>query len=259
MATDASMLRTRQVLASPRRVELLELLRRVQAPMTVREAADALALHPNTARLHLDQLVEVGLVEQVSDRRGAPGRPRALYTATRRAPLDVERAGSEGDYRALATVLARGLAATQDPAGAALAAGEGWVEAMADHDWPARPATSEVAAAELTSILDRLGFEPETDLAAGTVLLRRCPFADVARANPSVVCGVHLGMVRRTLERLDSPLHATRLEPFVSDDPLTCRLSLAVADPATAASTTPLPVLGKKPSASRTHAEPLRI
>jgi predicted ArsR family transcriptional regulator len=251
MVTDESMLRTRQVLASPRRVELLDYLTQATAPVTVLQAAEALGLHPNTARLHLEQLVEVGLVEQVSERRAEPGRPRALYTATRRPPADEPRGRGEDDYRALATVLARGLAATDDPAAAALAAGEGWIEALAEHEWPARPTTPEVAAAELESLLDELGFAPETDLDHGTVMLRRCPFADVARTNPSVVCGVHLGMVRRTLERLDSPLRATSLEPFVTDAPLTCRITLTRVDPATPEEAIPLPVLGKKPVAPR--------
>jgi predicted ArsR family transcriptional regulator len=251
MVTDESMLRTRQVLGSPRRVELLDHLTRAAGPVTVLEAAEALGLHPNTARLHLEQLVEVGLVEQVSERRSEPGRPRALYTATRRTPADETRARGEDDYRALAAVLARGLAATDDPAGAALAAGEGWIEALADHPWPARPATAEVAATELGSLLDQLGFAPEMDLEHSTVLLRHCPFADVARTDPAVVCGVHLGMVRRTLERLDSPLRATRLEPFLTDEPITCRITLTSVDPALPASAIPLPVLGKKPVASR--------
>lgn len=250
MTTDELMLRTRQVLASPRRVELLKYLRRVDGPVTVLEASEALGLHPNTARLHLDQLVEVGLVEQVSERRSEPGRPRTLYSATQGRPVDEAIDRGEDDYRALATVLAQGLAATGDPAGAALAAGEGWIEALADHDWPARPATVEVAAAELESLLAQLGFEPEMDLANDTVMLRHCPFAEVARTNPSVVCGVHLGMVRRTLERLDSPLRATRLEPFVTDDPLTCRITLARVDPSLPPSAIPLPVLGVKSRSS---------
>lgn len=244
-ATDEQMLRTRQVLASPRRVEILEFLRGCPTPVSVLEVAEAVGLHANTARIHLEQLVEVGLVRQDTERRAEPGRPRTLYAATSRAPADETRseAGVE-DYRALAAVLARGLAATADPAAAALAAGEGWVETLADHEWPARPASTEVAAAELERILDRLGFEPEMDLEHGSVLLHRCPFADVARANPSVVCGVHLGMVRRTLDRLDSPLRATRLEPFVDDDPITCRLSLTTVEPGPEASVRALPVLG---------------
>lgn len=249
-ATDEQMLRTRQVLASPRRVEILDLLRGSPAPVSVLDVAAAVGLHPNTARIHLEQLVEVGLVEQVTERRVEPGRPRTLYSATSRAPVDEPRSdGGVEDYRVLASVLASGLAATADPAAAALAAGAGWVEALADHEWPARPASAEVAAAELERLLGQLGFEPEMDLDHGSVLLHRCPFADVARANPAVVCGVHLGMVRRTLDRLDSPLRATGLEPFVGDDPITCRLSLTTVEPGPDAPAIPLPVLAARPRA----------
>ncbi len=247
MPTDESMLRTRQVLASPRRVELLEHLRSTDRPMTVMQAAEALGLHPNTARIHLDQLVEVGLVEATQEKRTDPGRPRTLYRATDRTAHDERSDGDAADYRALATVLAAGLAATDDPAGAALAAGEGWVEAMAEHDWPARPTTTEIAAAELESLLDELGFDPELDLEHRTMLLRRCPFAGIARENAAVVCGVHLGMVRRALDRLDSPLRATRLEPFVEDDPLLCRITFTTVDPGTPSSAYPLPLLGAPP------------
>ena len=243
MAPETSMLRTRQVLGSPRRVELLAHLRRINVPVTVQEAADVLGLHPNTARIHLEQLLEVGLVEVMTERRREPGRPRALFRATKRTPADIERTSGENDYRVLASVLAQGLAATSDPAGAALAAGSSWIEALGEHEWPARPATVEVAAAELTLLLDRLGFEPDMDLAAGELTLRRCPFADVARANSEVVCGVHLGMVQRALDRLDSPLRAERIEPFVSDDPLVCRIMLITDDLGTSHSMIRLPVL----------------
>ena len=79
-------------------------------------------------------------------------------------------------------------------------------------------------------ILDDLGFEPEPDPAADPdrILLHRCPFAEVARENRSVICGIHLGMLKATFERLDTSLEVTGLDSFVTDDPLLCIVRLAI-------------------------------
>jgi hypothetical protein len=43
----------------------------------------------------------------------------------------------------------------------------------------------------------------------------------------AVVGGVHLGMLKATVERLGSPLDVAGLEPFVRDDPTECIVKLA--------------------------------
>jgi predicted ArsR family transcriptional regulator len=209
--------RTHQVLAAPRRAELLALLRASSEPLAVVEAAAAVGLHTNTTRLHLDQLVQVGLAERVTEQRTSPGRPRTLYRAAAQPPEP-----DDDSYRALAGVLADGLAATTDPSRAAVEAGERWARALDE-----RPAgKQQPVASELQQLLDELGFEPEVDLPHGLIRLHRCPFAEVARSNRTVVCGVHLGMLRATLRRLGADAAHVQLESFVTDDPLLCLVHL---------------------------------
>lgn len=217
-ADDAST-RTHQVLAAPRRAELLALLRASAEPLAVVEAAEAVGLHTNTTRLHLDQLVQVGLAERVTEQRSSPGRPRTLYRAAAQPPEP-----DDDSYRALAGVLAEGLAATKDPARAAVKAGERWARALDER--PAPTGQRQPLATELEQLLDELGFEPEVDLPHGLIRLHRCPFAEVARSNRTVVCGVHLGMLQATLRRLGAKSDQVQLESFVTEEPLLCLVHL---------------------------------
>ena len=59
-------------------------------------------------------------------------------------------------------------------------------------------------------------------LSEGRILLRRCAFGDVAKGARTVVCGIHLGLLKATLERLNGPIEVTGLHPFVEDDALLC-------------------------------------
>src|SRR5680860_116471 len=70
-----------RVLAGVSRVQVLEVLRAQTAPLAVVVVADRVGLHPNTVRLHLDQLVEAGLVAREPEPRDRPGRPRLVYVA----------------------------------------------------------------------------------------------------------------------------------------------------------------------------------
>ena len=60
---------------------MLDLLRAAGSPVGVREIADQTGLHPNTARFHLDALVDAGLATRASKERTTPGRPSMAYQA----------------------------------------------------------------------------------------------------------------------------------------------------------------------------------
>lgn len=214
---------THRVLGSESRVQLLEMLRTVGHPVTVGRAADAVGLHTNTARFHLDLLVSVGLAERVAEQRTRPGRPKVLYRAT---PVTEASPVGGDDYRMLAAVLADGMAATSDPARAAIAAGERWAQAI-ERRTPKLPAGPATAADELSGLLAELGFEPELDVEHAQIRLHRCPFEQIARGNRTVVCGVHLGMLRASLPRLGAAGVEVDLEPLVSEEPLLCLVHLA--------------------------------
>ncbi len=219
-----------RALAGRSRHALLTALVEAGRPMDVDEAAGAVGLHRNTVRVQLDVLSQAGLIRRSADKRGTRGRPRVLYAATSGGAdhLAAERTQASGaSYRELARLLAVQLTELGDAQGAALRAGRRWAAAMDERPLPAEPLSETEAIEVLTEILERLGFEPEPDREGGRVLLHHCPFAEVARESRAVVCGIHLGMITATTERLDAPLSVAGLDPFVADDPLLCVVRLA--------------------------------
>lgn len=199
-----------RLLASRTRSKLIETLRVADRPLGVTELADAVGLHSNTVREQLTALVDAGLVRSETAATSGRGRPSLRYSI--RPGLD------PGEpYRALARALADQLAQGSDPAGAALQAGERWGRSLVGS--PAEAPTGEGAVAELIDLLDDAGFGPETPTAgSGSIPLRRCPFDPLARPDPTIVCGVHLGLMRGAMAKLGGPVTVDRLEPFVTPD-----------------------------------------
>jgi predicted ArsR family transcriptional regulator len=198
-----------RVLAGISRSRLFTVLGRSARPMGVRELADAVGLHPNTVRQHLDQLVEAGLAVRDTAPPIGRGRPALRYAA--------EPGSDEQDpaaYRALAGVLAEQVALLPDGVGAARKAGERWGRALAHEVTDTAPATNAIG--RLVELLDAAGFAPEAPVAdGGPIRLRHCPFGTLVREHGEVVCGVHLGLMRGVLRELDAPFDTLRLEPFV--------------------------------------------
>jgi predicted ArsR family transcriptional regulator len=228
-----------RALAGRSRHALLVALIAAGRAVDVDEAASAVGLHRNTARVQLDVLCSAGLLQRSVDKRGTRGRPRVVYAAT---PAGVELLLEEGaqasnaGYRKLAALLAGQLAEAGDARNAALRAGRRWAAALDEMPLPTRPLSEAEAVAVLTGLLDRLGFGPEPDHPGSRLLLRQCPFAEVARENRAIVCGVHLGMITAVAELLDAPLAVTGLDPFVADDPLLCVVRLSIGAEARSAS-----------------------
>ncbi|CAM2986791.1 helix-turn-helix domain-containing protein [Saccharomonospora xinjiangensis] len=212
------------------RARVLELLRVAGAPLAVREVAERAGLHLNTARFHLDGLVEAGLAERRAEDRQRPGRPRVVYAAVATEP-----AGPRS-YRLLATMLSTLVDhAVPDPRGAALAAGEQWGRYLAERPAPFERIGTEAAIRRLTAVLAELGFTTgEVDERAhGTLPLRHCPFREIAESHTDVVCSLHLGLMRGVLSEVGAPVTAERLEPFV--EPSLCVAHLAARDSSAAA------------------------
>jgi hypothetical protein len=72
--------------------------------------------------------------------------------------------------------------------------------------------------------MDDLGFRPVAD--ERRIILRRCPFGDLAKEQRQVICGVHLGILKQTFESLDAPVTVDRLDSLVQEDPLLCVVHL---------------------------------
>jgi predicted ArsR family transcriptional regulator len=198
-------------------------LQRFGRPVTVGEMAQQIGLHSNTARFHLDALVEAGVADRANENRDRPGRPRALYIARADAPSDGRRS-----YRLLAEILTSSLAAQlPQPAKAAVKAGAAWGKYLADKPAPFQRINAAVATEQLVSVLDDIGFAPEavTTTRKRRVLLHRCPFLEVAESHQDVICSIHLGLMRGLLAELGAPIQADRLDPFV--EPSLCVVHLS--------------------------------
>ena len=65
------------------RARVLDLVRAAGSALGVQEVADRTGLHPNTARFHLDGLVEAGLATREPQPRAAPGRRSSQITTIR--------------------------------------------------------------------------------------------------------------------------------------------------------------------------------
>ena len=192
---------TGRTLASARRLAILRFLRERGEPALVTEVARATGLHPNTAREHLDRLVQARFVGRDAEHRGTAGRPRLRYRLLRRP------AAATADQRFRAVFLER--------------AAEGVASATADASSRTQVAR-QLAALELH--LDDLGFAPETEAPARTVHLRRCPYATLAHERTELMCEVHLDLARDVLAAEGGPVTAESLEPFVG--PRHCLLHL---------------------------------
>ena len=214
-----------RTLAAPSRVELLHLLQR-GGSHTVGELARATGLHENTAREHLARLVADGYAVRAPEHRTARGRPRMLYRSAsaddvRRDPQAMSRLEESIGQVALTKVLLEGFGRDLGPtrqaaraAGRALTGPGGPFEPRVDPEPPASdPAGRQLDALE--GHLSRLGFDPVRDDAHLRIDLWRCPFLELARERPEVVCSVHLGLAAGVLETAGGPVTADRLQPFV--------------------------------------------
>lgn len=218
--------RVHRALANPARVRLLEVLRE-EPDLDAATLAEQLGLHVTTVRTHLGSLEDADLVEAVVEDRDRPGRPRLLYRVVE--DLDAQ-PPDDGGYRFLARVLASSFGAVaDDPSAAAEQAGRAWGSFVADRPAPFQQPGVEEALGQLVAMLDRFGFAPELDRAEGdgpVIVLGRCPFLDVAREQPEVVCAVHLGLMRGVLEELGAEVEVRDLIPWARPDACVSHLTV---------------------------------
>lgn len=200
-------------LAVESRRRLLDALRSTEGPRDVPHLAALVGLHATTVRFHLDVLEQAGLVRRSPERANRPGRPRQLYAAV----LQPE---AEAGHQQLAQVLAGELAAdaTNGPR-CAEQAGHRWAEQRVPID--AGPSSWEQGTRQVRALFERLGFAPRlTDERLQRHLeLHACPFREVARVYPQIVCSAHRGLLREALHRSGVPgAGDAQLRPFVEPE-----------------------------------------
>jgi len=185
-------------------------------------AAEAVGVERGTAAHHLDRLAADGLLEvdyqRLSGRQGpGAGRPAKLY---RRGIYDIDVSLPRRDYvlagRLLAEAADRSRREGIDIQTALDDAARAEGRRLAD-EIGARPAVRGAAPAgrTLDAVLDALaehGFEPIGD-DDGTVVLRNCPFHQLAREHTELICGMNQCLLSTALDALDDAGLEARLEP----------------------------------------------
>lgn len=209
-------------LAQPTARRLLEALAQAKRPLPTVELAELIDVHPNSARLHLSRLLEVGMVES-GTAHGNRGRPRKTWTVaagtTVEGPLDI--------YRELAGWLGRSVAVlAADPAeirGQGRRIGR---EIAAD-------AESEDSPQVLETSLRSMGFQPVREEISGSrtrMTLRNCPYRDVAESNAEVICTLHLGIAEGVVQGANCCARVTSFKP---ENPHVAGCMIEIESPAT--------------------------
>jgi predicted ArsR family transcriptional regulator len=174
-------------LRDPTRRELFDVVVRSRTPVSIDDAVRSTGIPKSTAALHLDRLVELGVLTVTFERRSGKtgpgaGRPAKIYRA-----VGVEIAASipSRDYELMGEVLAGALEAAEASGsvseavrGSAAAHGEALIHEHGDLD------------AALTAV----GYEPVTG-DDGLVRLTNCPFHRLASTHGDLVCRANLALV----------------------------------------------------------------
>ena len=181
-----------KALGDPTRYRLFRYIADAQAPVTVAELTAYTGLNHNAIRQHLAVLKDAGLVTEEAERRDRPGRPRLLYR------LHLEAAGewhTPGAYSWLAGILSAALHRGQDPRQAGRQEGHRRAAELDSQGDPADLLEQEIA---------QRGFRPVRANRGSAIefTLGRCPFAEVAAADPDTICQLHLGLAEGLTEGL---------------------------------------------------------
>jgi predicted ArsR family transcriptional regulator len=157
-------------------------------PLSTAEVADALSLHANTVRPHLERMRDVGLLVVDTGSRGGVGRPQHRYSLAPDAPaLGLEPSA----FPMLASMLL-------DVATSAGLEGSDVIDAGRAQGRVAAASWLQLdAVVALCGDQERLGFDPTSvdDDQVTVVAFAHCPFRPLADANPDLVCSLHQGLV----------------------------------------------------------------
>jgi len=201
---------------SGRRTHIIQILRDTKSPLSVVQVAEMVGIHANTARFHLESLVDAGLATREAEASSQPGRRRILYTGT----LPNQTHERAQGYRLLSQILTGAIAEKYPDSGQEMyEAGFQWGSYLTSRPAPFEKLDEEAIGRRLMDKLDALWFAPELQTSAGAqcLLLHNCPFIESARTAPQVVCQLHAGMINGSLAELRSTQRVVELQPLVED------------------------------------------
>ncbi|MCU0264348.1 MAG: hypothetical protein MUF09_11900 [Candidatus Nanopelagicales bacterium] len=197
------------------RTAVLEFVEAADDVVRVEQIAEAVGLHANTVRGHLDALLASGRITRVPDQRSTRGRPHWLYSGTASASIrELARALDDELDRASASDVARLAAAT-------------WAEAGPD----VGPTDSvEAAVDQATRVLTDFGFEAVRNPVGDEITLRACPYAQLVHEHP-VICDIHAELLGEVLARTAQPVALASLDVFPRPGLCVAHLRRPDADP----------------------------
>ncbi len=193
------------------------------------QAAEATGLERGTAAHHLERLAAEGLLEvefrRLSGRQGpGAGRPAKLY---RRAARDFDVSLPPRDYELAGKLLAAAADRSRSEGtdivtaldDVARTAGHRLADAIRSRLEAARATRSATERRRvILEVLEAEGYEPGT-LPDGTVVLRNCPFHQLAQEHTELICGMNKCLVSAAVEAVEGSGLEARLEP---EDGLCC-------------------------------------
>lgn len=190
-------------LAHPSGARVFAALADAEGDAPIDELAERTGLHANSVRLYLRRLEAAGLAEVTNERRPGRGRPRQMW----RLVPGAEPAGAPPvAYSELAGWLSDALTPAE-----AVAQGRriGADRAAALREYEAD------AAAALEYSLTSMGFQPRRAGGGGErgrITLCNCPYRDVARSNPRVICSLHRGIAEGFVQAVDPTQRVARFD-----------------------------------------------
>lgn len=224
-----------RALADPTRHQLYQALRSASAPLTTRDLAERVRLHPNTVRAHLDHLGAVGLVQVHSGADGGRGRPRHRFTATGNFT-------ATGGFTATGATrapppqpspaedLARALVAVAAAAGGSAELARSVGHATGRSRRPSLTASADGGPDAVDDVVEhqqQAGFRPMLEAVASDGWLLSfgsCPYRELAEEAPDLVCSLHEGTVAGLCEATGR-LQLQRFAPSRDDGACHARLA----------------------------------
>lgn len=211
--------RPRDVLSQPTRGRLFAALGDMRRPASTDELAQAVDLHPNGVRTHLERLRSAGLV--IRSREPQPlGRPRDQWSI---APGAEPTGDPPVAYADLGRWLARAIPNQRSRLRDVEAAGREIGRELAPS---AKPRSVGEA---MQTVLAALGFQPQAHVRSGGLCfeLGNCPYRDAVNENQEVVCTLHRGITRGLLDALAPQ---TKLAGFIPRDPYSAGCLIELED-----------------------------
>ncbi|RRD46623.1 metalloregulator ArsR/SmtB family transcription factor [Tessaracoccus sp. OH4464_COT-324] len=168
----------------PTRAKVLATLQGADRALAVAEVADELKLHRNSARFHLDALVDRGFAVREAVRSEGAGRPPLRYRATNKSPT----VGNRHLTELLGVLLDIMPTANQEQLSLAQHAGAAWGSSAAAQAQPGP------AAEQLVTELGERGFATARE--PKSIRFTRCPFRDALSPDQlKLVCSIHQGFI----------------------------------------------------------------